>query len=160
MKTCCFTGHRTQKMNPRDNKTDFINKLRELTKKEIIKAIENGYTKFITGMALGFDLIAGEVVLELKKEYDIVLSCALPCPNQHKYWTEKDKKRFERIIENADEVQCVCDKYHGGCMQIRNRFMVDNSSLIIAYYNGSEGGTKQTINYAINQGKNIKILNI
>ena len=41
--------------------------MKEKLRNEIIKAIKNGYTTFISGMALGFDMICEEIVLELKK---------------------------------------------------------------------------------------------
>ena len=30
----------------------------------------------------------------------------------------------------------------------RNRFMINNSSLVIALFNGTNGGTKKTLDYA------------
>ena len=41
-------------------------------------------------------------------------------------------------------------------MQKRNKYMVDNSDLIIAVFNGNSGGTKQTNDYA--KSKNIEII--
>ena len=160
MKTCCFTGHRTQKMNSAYDKTEFFEKLKKQTRDEIVKAIENDYKTFYIGMALGFDMLVGEIILELKKEFDIKLICAIPCPNQDRYWGEKDKEKYKYILKYADEVVYVSDKYFTGCMQKRNKFMVDNSSLLIAYYNGTLGGTKQTIDYAMNKNKEIIIINV
>lgn len=45
-------------------------------------------------------------------------------------------------------------------MQKRNKYMVDKSNLLIAIYNGCEGGTKQTIEYARQQNININIIEI
>ena len=39
--------------------------------------------------------------------------------------------------------------YDRGCMQRRNRYMVDRSGLLIAVYDGQPGGTMQTIAYAM-----------
>ena len=44
------------------------------------------------------------------------------------------------------------DHYAPGCMQRRNRYMVDHSALVIAVYDGSAGGTRQTLEYAIRRG--------
>ena len=46
----------------------------------------------------------------------------------------------------------VQDHYSPGCMQRRNRYMVDHSALLIAVYNGQAGGTRQTLEYAIARG--------
>ena len=45
--------------------------------------------------------------------------------------------------------------YFDGCMQKRNKYMIDNSSVLIALFNGKPGGTKITIDYAKQQGHEI-----
>ena len=42
----------------------------------------------------------------------------------------------------------------------RNRYMVDSSSLLIAAYNGQQGGTMSTLLYAMRQGLEIIELSI
>lgn len=108
-------------------------------------------------MALGIDTICAEIVLELKKKrLDIKLECAIPCKNQTEKWNNKSIKRYNCILSKADKIVYVSSSdYFNGCMQKRNRYMVDNSSLVIAVYAGMGGGTKQTIDYA--QKQNIKV---
>ena len=51
--------------------------------------------------------------------------------------------------------------YTNDCMLKRNRYMVEQSDLIIAVFNGIEkGGTWYTINYAKKSNKIIKLLDI
>ena len=45
----------------------------------------------------------------------------------------------------------VQDHYTPGCMLRRNRYMVDHSTLVIAVYDGTNGGTRRTLEYAIRQ---------
>ena len=159
--TCCFTGHRPQSLPWKFNEQDErCLKMKERLKTEIIKAIENGYTTFISGMALGFDMICAEMVLELKKTYsNIKLVGAIPCKTQDRFWQTKDKQRYKSWLAQLDKVRCIYDDYIGPeCMLERNRFMVNNSSLIIALFNGTNGGTKKTIDYAKKQGVKIVIL--
>ena len=47
------------------------------------------------------------------------------------------KAQHEHIKSSADEVIC----YHRGCMQRRNRYMVDHSSVCICYQTQDTGGT-------------------
>lgn len=159
--TCCFTEHRPQSLpwgfNEQDERCLIMKKqLRE----EIIKAIENGYKTFISGMALGFDTICAETILDLKKIYpNIKLVGAIPCKTQDKLWQDKDKKRYRTLLNQLDNIRCIYDDYIGSeCMIERNRYMINNSSLIIALYNGTNGGTKRTIEYAKKQGLKIVIL--
>ena len=157
--TACFTGHRPQKLPWGFNEDDIrCIAMKEIAKIEIQNAIINyGINHFISGMALGFDMIAAELVLELKKDYPfITLECAIPCKEQDKLWREQQKERYANILSQADKVTYVSDRpYFDGCMQQRNKYMIDNSSVLIALFNGKSGGTKQTIDYAKQQGLEI-----
>ena len=57
----CFSGHRNLPQN--------CDELRAKLKKEIIGLIECGVVFFGAGGALGFDMLAEEMVLELKEDY-------------------------------------------------------------------------------------------
>lgn len=158
--TLCFTGHRSQKLPWRFNEDDErCVKMKNSAKELIEQAIIDGYVYFISGMALGFDMICAEIVLELKKKYPhIKLICALPCKNQDELWTNEYKKRYKKILKQADSVRCLADKYTRECMLERNNYMLNNSSRVIALFNGLSGGTKSTIAYAKKQGKEVVVI--
>ncbi len=145
-KSVCFTGHR--EIDPAS--VPFIRaKLREI----LIKCIEDGYCDFYNGGARGFDLLSAEELLELKKSYPHVrLHIIVPCSNQTRGWREEDVIRYENVTVLADEVKCLSPVYFDGCMQIRNRYMVDNSDLLIAYLERASGGSAYTVRYAEKQG--------
>lgn len=149
---CCFTGHRPEKL--KCSEKEIKNKLESA----IDNAIGNGYTHFITGMARGVDIWAAEIVVERKKHYDLNLICAIPHPEFDKYRNEYEKGQYNRIIGQADSVLILSTHYSRYCYQKRNKFMVDNSELVIAAFGGENGGTKNTIDYA--KRKKIKIINI
>ena len=111
-------------------------------------------------MALGFDIICAETVISLKKQYkDIKIIGALPCRTQDIEWQTKDRKRYRNLLSKLDGIRCIYDEYIGAeCMLERNRYMVNNSSLLIALFNGVSGGTKSTIDYARKQGLEIIII--
>ena len=46
--------------------------------------------------------------------------------------------------------------YHNGVFQQRNAWMVDRSNRLIAYYNGTPGGTRNTIEYAEKKGVEVE----
>ncbi|MGN1373256.1 MAG: SLOG family protein [Candidatus Coproplasma sp.] len=147
-KSCAFTGHR----NVRDDLD--LNKLTSVIK----ILIDNGVTTFYNGMARGFDLIAAECVLKLKKEYpQIKLIACVPCPDQEKYYSNEDKITYYKVLKACDEMKVLSNRYNKGCMLMRDRFMVDNSSHLIAYYRGEDGGTRYTLNYANTYEDKIKI---
>ena len=157
----CFTGHRSQKLPWRFNEEDVRCLTMKVTlRSEIEKAIQRGYRTFYCGMALGFDMICAEMVLDLKIQYsDIKIIGALPCKTQDIKWSVKDKERYRNLLSQLDDIRCIYDEYIGAeCMLERNRFMVNNSSLMIALFNGLPGGTKSTIDYARKQGLDIVVI--
>jgi len=159
--TCCFTGHRPQFLPWRFNENDNrCVRMKLEVKKQIEIAITKGYKIFITGMALGFDMICAEIILELKKIYpNIKLIGAIPCKTQSKLWKLNDKQRYESILHKLDSIRCIYDDYNGNeCMLERNQFMVNNSSLVIALFNGKNGGTQKTLKYAKQLNRNIILI--
>lgn len=148
-KTCCFTGHR--EIPERD-----YNILKQKTKNAIVALIGKGVIYFGAGGARGFDTIAAETVLELKKDYpQIKLILVLPCPDQTRGWKEDDIRKYNIIKENADKVVFTANHYFSGCMHVRNRHLVDNSGYCICYLTKNSGGTAFTVNYAKTKGLEI-----
>ena len=145
-KTCCFTGHRPDKLGYTEAE------IKPLLEKAIDGAIEGGYVTFISGMAKGTDIWAAEIVLEKKKKNKALhLVCAIPHPGFINGRSAQERRRYENIIKNADKCVLVSDRCLPGCYQKRNIWMVDRSSGVIAVFNGTKGGTRNTILYAEKQ---------
>lgn len=159
--TACFTGHRSQKLSWRFNEDDIrCKEMKIALRGEIVNAINKGYNTFLCGMALGFDMISAETVIELKSEYpNVKIIGALPCRTQDVKWSTDDRLRYRKLLEKLDGIRCIYDEYIGSkCMLERNRYMVDNSALLIALFNGLSGGTESTINYARKQNLDVVII--
>ena len=122
MCTVAFTGYRPGKMPFVEDKKDekYIH-FREQELKVIKRLIERGYTHFISGAAMGFDTWVAEDVLELqKKNKELHLECAIPCPDQDKQWDPADQKRRRKILKKANESTLVCEHYSNSCFLTRN----------------------------------------
>lgn len=155
--TCCFTGHRPQEFPWGHNEEwEECVLLRELLAAEIGRMRERGVTTFVSGMALGVDMWAAELVLECKRaepDAPIRLCAALPFEGQANRWSVAYRERYFDTLAQADEVVILHEHYTKGCMFERDRYMVDRSAHMIAVYNGSpKGGTKYTLDYALSQG--------
>jgi uncharacterized phage-like protein YoqJ len=151
-KTACFTGHRELSLFQ-------IPFIKRKLKKALEELIENGYLYFGAGGALGFDTLAAQAVLELRKKYSqIKLILVLPCKTQADRWPEADKEEYESIKNQADKVVYTSEEYTSDCMFKRNRHLVDYSSICICYLNKDSGGTAYTVNYARSRG--LEIINI
>lgn len=144
---CCFTGHRPEKMQRSEKE------VRVDLEYEIRKAVRDGLTVFISGMARGVDIAAAEIVLQLREEgYPVRLICANPYPGFENNWSRTWQNRYGTVIAKADLVRYICPRYSKGCFQIRNEWLVNHSSRVIAVFNGQPSGTKNTIDYALSKG--------
>lgn len=140
---CCFTGHRPEKLNRSEAE------IKKDLETAILQAINDGFVTFITGMARGVDIWAGEIILQLRKQNpNLHLIAASPYEGFEKRWSADWQRRYKGILEEADFVRFVCKGYSKTCFQIRNEWMVDRSARVIAIYNGEVGGTQNTIKYA------------
>ena len=153
LRRACFTGHRPEKLDISEKEA------KSRLRSAIQKAIDDGYTTFISGMARGIDMWAAEIVIEeRKKNENIKLICASPYEGFEKSWSFIEKHRYKTILKRADYIKYVCEHYSRQCFQIRNVWMVDHSARVIAAYNGESGGTRNTIRYA--KDKKVEIYNV
>lgn len=156
-KKCCFTGYRPCKLEYLQNENSpSYKKLYETLQNTVISATEEGYNYFISGFAEGIDLMAAEIVLNLKREgYDISLEAALPAMNQANLLDDYTKGIYYMLLDRADRRVCLdkaMTKY--SCLK-RNDYMIDESDLVIAVFDGQKGGTAYTVNRARKKKRNL-----
>ncbi len=150
IKTCCVTGHR----NVPTKKVEYVTVKLE---QEIMRAIEGGYTRFISGFAAGTDLLFSEIIVELKDKYPIILEAAIPYSKRLK----TPDKMFQKLIKYCNKIVIHCDAYSKDCYIKRNRYMVEQSELVIAVWDGRHtGGTAATISHAKRFNKNLRLIQI
>lgn len=130
------TGHRVDKIEHRIN--------------EVMAAIpivldELKPTRIISGMALGFDqLLAGWA-----RALRIPWTAAIPFPGQHLRWPAHHQDAYHKLLEDASDIVVVSPSYEGPwVMQKRNEWMVDNCNILLACWDGSDGGTANCLKYA------------
>lgn len=173
-----FTGHR--KLNEevaRKKLEDYL--YNTLLTQVVSKKIKN--IRFIMGGALGFDQIAFNVVSEAQEmfavdigSFNISTEIAVPFKRQSSRWSEEQQTKYNSQLLKANKITYVdtLERYRDRNapvgmgsylkLQLRNCYMVDKlreeNDLLIAWFSGSKGGTKNCIDYARKQGK--KILNL
>ena len=159
-KTCAFTGHRPNKLPWGGNESDERCLIFKRTLYDAVRSMyDGGVRHYICGMAKGCDLFFAEAVLALRDEKpDVTLEAAIPYEGQSKAWDTADRARYFKILENCDMQTVVQQYYSPNCMQRRNEYMVDCAGVLIAAYNGSSGGTRNTLLYAMR--RDIQIIEI
>lgn len=164
MRSVAFTGYRPKKLPFGNDLThpDAI-RLRANLKTEYERLINRGFRQFLTGGALGCDLMAAEVILELKEKYGrkprIMHVLCMPCFDYTAKWSDEDKERLEKIKEKSVHFYVSDSTYYNGCMQKRNRYMVDTSRVLLAVYDGKSGGTRNTVEYARSRNRKVVVIN-
>ena len=138
-RTVALTGHR--------DLPDKFNKAK--LKKLFLQFIEKGFDTFLIGMALGFDTVCFNILEKIKNAgKKINLIACVPCLTQPLKFNIEQKKEYNRMLSVADGKIVLSENYTPYCMMNRNRFMVDNASVLIAFVNRNFGGSYSTVKYA------------
>lgn len=148
-----FTGHRPNNLFGYDIFSKDYDPLKDRIKETLVKIKP---TKAISGMALGADQLCAHICIEL----NIPFIAAIPFAGQERVWPNESKTAYNDLLAKAEKTHIVCEGgYSSHKLQLRNEWMVDNSDIIISIFNGSSGGTKNCIDYAKKNNKQIIILN-
>lgn len=139
------TGHR-QLVHDVDNVKKYFVKFIEKTHPDIV----------ITGMALGFDTIVAVTCIE----HEIPFIAAIPFIGQERLWPAGEKEKYKKLVEKAWKIKIVSSGgYKVWKMFTRNEWIVDNSTLLLAYWNEEpKGGTYSCVKYG--KKKNIEFINL
>lgn len=152
-----FTGHRPHKLG---NDYNYTSELCENIKLDINMQLRRiKPAKCILGGALGIDEIALVECLKM----NIPCIVALPFKDWDSKWPEHTRKRYRELLNHPlVTIKIICEgPYHPDKMQIRNEWMVDNSTILSAVWNGDiNGGTWNCIKYAIQKKAKIDYINI
>lgn len=141
------TGHRPDKLGGYSDVA--FNKLVIVAEKYLS---ENKPDKVISGMALGWDQALAQACINL----EIPFVAAIPFKNQECKWPKESQIKYKTILAAASECVTVCEgEYAAWKMQVRNKYMVDNSDLVLAMFDGTDGGTANCVNYAISKNKQV-----
>ena len=158
--TCCFTGHRPEKLPWGEDEDDpRCVALKARIRLELEEAYRAGYRHFICGMARGADFYFCEAALALRDERSgITVEAAIPCEEQAARWPRRDQERYFYLVGHCDQETMLQRAYDRSCMMQRNRYMVDRSARLIAVYDGMLGGTMYTVTYAMKQELDVVFL--
>lgn len=99
----------------------------------------------ISGMALGWDMAIAEAADSL----GLPFIAAVPFLGQDRAWSDDQRRRYAALLLRAEEVFVIGEVVCDASFERRNRWMIDRSDLLLAFWDGSlNGGTANAIRYA------------
>lgn len=148
-KVCGVAGHR---QIPEQYEAQVISGL----KKEIDKAIADGFTGFISGFAKGADLLFAEIVLEKQRENPTLhLEAVIPYRNRYHRLMKNEQTR--KLLEGCAGIKVISEDLVSNVYMKCSRYIVEHSDRVIAVYDGREkGGTVSAIRMAHIQRKELR----
>lgn len=123
--------------------------VRSVLRNIIEDLINKGANEFLLGGYGTFDLIAAHTIKALKFKYPHILSV---------YVTPYINREWDRKLYDCSEYPPIENTPKRYAILKRNKWMIDNSDILVAYVSHSWGGAAKTLEYA--HRKNIEIMNI
>lgn len=137
-KICIFTGHRELPPKRED--------LPATLRRHITALHADGFTDFLSGGAMGFDLLAAQAVLDLRPVLPgLRLLMILPCEGQDRAYPPADRAQYRSVLDQADLVRYTAHTYYKGCMLARDRVLAEAADFCLCYLTRSTGGTAYTV---------------
>ena len=99
--------------------------------------------RFYVGGALGVDLWAGEILLEMRRQEEyqkLEIVLVYPFPGHDERWDPKNRERLRHLKESCD--QFVMGSEVGGAQGYRERtaYMVEHADCLVAVYDDEPAG--------------------
>lgn len=148
-KTCCVTGHR-------EMPEAYTEDIKAALRREVLQAVQDGYTRFLSGFAEGVDQWFAGIVAQLCRE-DPALRLDAAIPYRKRLEALKKKEDTKMLLDACTDIIIIGEEYRQGIYEKRNRFLVEQSGRVIAVYDGREkGGTVTTMRLAHRMKKELR----
>ena len=148
------TGHRPDKLGGYSN-TDAHRAIRRHMR-DFLGQAPDGELVLLSGGALGIDQFWIEVGLYL----DLPIQVVMPFKGYDSRWPAFSQKIYKELLDKCWKIEYLFNEYKPDAYQLRNQYLVDNSDVLVAYWNGSSGGTANCIDYARKRKKIINIFDV
>lgn len=107
----------------------------------------------VSGMAQGFDMALAEGAVRC----GIPFIAALPFGGQEAQWPQEARERYASLLKKAHSIKLVSEGgYANWKYQRRNEYLVHSCDLLVALWDGTDGGTANCIRYAEKTGRTME----
>ena len=129
MKIITVTGYKSMELgifNESDEKIKFIKKSIE---NRLIALIEEGLEWVLTSGQIGVELWTAEVLVKLKKTYDVKFAIIPAFENHHSRWPDDLKMKYAELIQAADFYDAIYKGDYKAPYQFKERdlWMINKS---------------------------------
>ena len=130
---CCFAG-------PTYDKTKVSEKaMKDTVKNSIEAAIADGTTTFIIGMNKGVDLIAGELLVDMREQdKSIKIICVEPYKHSNYSWQEAWKQTYNYVLAMADFRKSLSVNWEAGIYDKKLDYIIEHCDKAIILYDGDD----------------------
>lgn len=143
-KTAFFTGHRNINLSHQNA----INQM-------IDYALSQGFNHFLSGMAIGTDTLAAQLLMGRNLPWTAVI----PFKGQEKRWPIQQQRDYQRLLKSAHRVIVIEKAFSHRAYFRRNNYMIDHSQLCLAVFDGRDGGTDHAVKGAMTKRMEVLIYN-
>lgn len=148
-----FTGHRPPKAGLTHSTFGEGDRAAVIAVVDLLAELEPEFV--IVGGALGFDTLAARAAAVSGVPYRVYV----PFKGQQYRWPLEAKDRYGKMLELAEAVEIVDPRPETGYapwkMHYRNQRMVNDADRVVAWWDGSPGGTANCVKYALSKGKDV-----
>ena len=151
--TCCFTGHRA--IPPH------VRRVLQAKAEGVIKELySQGIIYYGCGGALGFDTMMAKTSFKLRDSVCPRMRVILvyPFDGYTERWNLLQQAAHNQMLKKFDKIVRVSKVDGREAYLERNRHLVNNSSVCVAYCVEQSGGTAYTVRYARERG--LRIINL
>lgn len=137
LKTLFVTGYRSSELSVFTEKDPKIQVVKKVIKMQLKAFLEEGLKWIVIGGNLGVEIWAGQVALELKKEYpELQLAIIQAYQGFEEHWNESNQQNLHFLKTQADFVDSVSRKLYHDPSQLKNHtsFMIQHTDGALVIY--------------------------
>lgn len=146
MQTMVISGYRSFELGVFQEKDPKIKVIKKVLKITIQQYIEEGLEWILIGGNLGTEIWAGQVVLDLQKEYpELKLGIIFPFEDFGENWNEKNQQVLTELKIKANYVNAVSHVPYKNPGQLKNhsQFLLTHSGGLLVVYDDEYPGKTQ-----------------
>ncbi len=157
MKACAILGFSVRKAAECQESNISYSALKKLLFFQLEHLIEQEFvTHFLCGLSVGAEMLASELILELKENHPYVtLESIIPYETQASRWSEPLRDKYFNIAARCDKETLLQKHYSPDCLYKQALYMIDKSDIIISAWSHPTKQMARAISHAHEIGKRV-----